>query len=115
VIVVGHHPVFSSSPVHKGEYDETMILIEPLIEKYQADFYFCGHDHVFEHARYGSLRTDHFVSGAGVYPGITGYNSKTVFTYTALGFIYMTLDAEKANLYYVSSDDRIIYTYTKNN
>jgi tartrate-resistant acid phosphatase type 5 len=115
VIVVGHHPVFSASPVHKGEYDETMILIEPLLEKYQPDFYFCGHDHVFEHARSGSFKTDHFVSGAGVYPSITGFNSRTIFTYTTLGFIYMTLDADNASLYFISADDRIIYTYTKGN
>jgi tartrate-resistant acid phosphatase type 5 len=115
VIVVGHHPVFSASPVHKGEYDETMILIEPLLEKYQPDFYFCGHDHVFEHARNGSFKTDHFVSGAGIYPAITGFNSQTIFTYTGLGFIYMTLDADNASLYYISADDRIIYEYSKTN
>jgi tartrate-resistant acid phosphatase type 5 len=115
VIVVGHHPVFSASPFHKGEYDETMILIEPLLEKYQPDFYFCGHDHVFEHARNGSFKTDHFVSGAGINPAITGFNSRTIFTYAGLGFIYMTLDADNASLHYISSDDRIIYSYTKAN
>lgn len=112
IIVAGHYPVYSSCPVNKGEYDETAILIAPLLEKYQPDFYLCGHDHIFEHAR-GNYTTDHFVCGSGIYSSITGKTDNTLAAFSDLGFIYFNITRDQAELYIVTFDDRIRYNYVR--
>ena len=49
VVVVGHHPLFSV-----GSNADTVELqhnLMPLLEKYEVDAYFCGHDHMSAHMR----------------------------------------------------------------
>ncbi len=48
-IVVGHHPVYSASPKH-GDTPELIASIQPLLEKYHAQVYLCGHDHNLQHS-----------------------------------------------------------------
>eukprot|EP01012_Entosiphon_sulcatum_P064987 TRINITY_DN93861_c0_g1_i1.p1 TRINITY_DN93861_c0_g1~~TRINITY_DN93861_c0_g1_i1.p1 ORF type:complete len:320 (-),score=60.35 TRINITY_DN93861_c0_g1_i1:93-1031(-) len=55
LIVVGHHP----APEVDG-FD-----LVTLLDKYNADLYICGHDHLLEHYRVNSSPMDHIISGAG--------------------------------------------------
>lgn len=49
LLVVGHHPLFS--PGRNGDTVELQHNLMPLLEKYSADAYFCGHDHMSAHMR----------------------------------------------------------------
>lgn len=47
LIVVGHYPVYSAG--EHGDNAELKAYLQPLLEKYNVDAYFCGHDHISEH------------------------------------------------------------------
>ncbi len=61
LFVSGHYPVFSAGD--KGDTEELLVYLLPLLESYGVDAYFCGHDHISEHLQYGAMH--HFVAGAG--------------------------------------------------
>lgn len=112
LIITGHHPVFSSSPVH-GDSQELKALIKPLFEQYKPDFYIAGHDHDFEHAREAGSGIDYIVTGTGGYPRPEGSNNNTVFSMSQAGFSYISLSAGSANLYFITSGLKVGYSYTK--
>jgi tartrate-resistant acid phosphatase type 5 len=83
-IVIGHHPVYSSSPKH-GNTPELIANIKPLLEKYHAQVYLCGHDHNLQHSRVGAV--DYFVSGGGSEARPAGRAPYTKFSRTSPGFL----------------------------
>jgi len=113
IIVTGHHPVFSASHVH-GDTKEMKIMIKPLFDAYNVDFYICGHDHDFEHARESNRGTDYIVTGTGGTVRPVGYDDKTIFSLSALGFTYISLTSDKAKLYFITADNKIGYSYVRN-
>lgn len=85
VVVVCHHPVFSSGP-HGGSNIEAQTatmrtLYMPLFRKHHVKLLLTGHEHLFEHwvERYsdatGPHRIDQIVSGGGGAP-LYGYNGE---------------------------------------
>lgn len=63
LFVLGHYPVWSI-----GEHGPTDVLVkslEPLLEKYKVNAYFCGHDHSMQHLKPVDSSVDYFVIGAG--------------------------------------------------
>jgi tartrate-resistant acid phosphatase type 5 len=87
-IVIGHHPLYSSSPKH-GNTPELIANIKPLLEKYHAQVYLCGHDHNLQHSRVG--RVDYFVSGGGSEARPAGHAPYTKFSATSPGFLAVEL------------------------
>ena len=47
LLVAGHYPVFSAG--EHGDTGELKQYLLPLLETYNVDAYFCGHDHISEH------------------------------------------------------------------
>lgn len=61
-IVVGHHPIFSSSPLH-GDSRELARTVLPILRQHEVQVYLCGHDHNLQHLKPpGDIH--HFISGA---------------------------------------------------
>lgn len=112
IFVTGHHPVFSASTIHGDTY-EMKKLIKPLFDKYHVDFYICGHDHHFEHAKIITEYTDYIVTGTGGNPRPVGKNEHTIFSMSSLGFTYIELTPNKSNLYFISAYGEIGYNYVK--
>ena len=61
IIVAGHYPTFSVG--EQGDTSEIVTYLLPLLQKYEVDAYFCGHDHISEHLQYNG--TNYYVAGAG--------------------------------------------------
>ena len=112
IIVTGHHPVFSAATFHGDTY-EMKKLIKPLFDQYKVDFYICGHDHDFEHAKEKAEYTDYIVTGTGGNPRIEGRNERTIYSMSALGFTYFSITQDCANLYFITADGLIGYSYMK--
>jgi tartrate-resistant acid phosphatase type 5 len=112
IIVTGHHPVFSAGSYH-GDTKEMIDVVKPLLNEYKVDFYICGHDHDFEHAREKGYSTDYIVTGTGGSLRPAGSNSHTVFSFSRFGFTYVSLSQNIARLYFITSDGEIGYNYQK--
>jgi tartrate-resistant acid phosphatase type 5 len=112
VFVIGHHPIYSASKFH-GDTPEIKAMVKPLLDQYNVDFYICGHDHDFEHARDTSSDLDYIVTGTAASLRASGHNSRTVFSVSVLGFSYFSVTRGEACLRFITSEGRLAYTYKK--
>jgi tartrate-resistant acid phosphatase type 5 len=112
IFVTGHHPVYSASTFHGDTY-EMKKVIKPLLDKYKVDFYICGHDHNFEHAKDANQYTDYIVTGTGGAPRPISGNAHTIYSISTLGFTYISLNSLNAKLYFISADGLVDYIYSK--
>lgn len=111
IFVTGHHPVYSASSFHGDTY-EMKKFIKPLFDQYKVDFYICGHDHHFEHAKDNEY-TDYIVSGTGGYVRPEGKNDRTVYSMSKAGFLYMSVTTDTAKLYFITAKNEIGYSIKK--
>ena len=91
-IGVGHHPIYSG-----GEHGDTAELVElilPLLQRYQVQAYFNGHDHDLQHLQSGSVNL--FCSGAGseVRPAVKA-TERTRFSKSCPGFTTVRIQADR--------------------
>jgi hypothetical protein len=111
IFVIGHHPVFSSG--RHGDTKQLISLLKPVLESYNVDFYICGHDHDFEHARLPDKNTEYIVTGTGGSLRPVEGNSKTVFCLSTLGFTYISVSKKTTQLDFITGDGNIAYSYIK--
>ncbi|WPP53716.1 purple acid phosphatase family protein [Catalinimonas niigatensis] len=106
-IVVGHHPVYSSSPMH-GDTEELLTYFLPLFEEFGVDAYLCGHEHDLQLQKpYG--HTIYLVSGAGSEVRETDKKEMTLFSQSDKGFACISLDEENMSIEFVNSEGRTIF------
>lgn len=108
IFVTGHHPVYSASSFHGDTY-EMKKLIKPLFDQFNVDFYICGHDHDFEHARDKTGYTDYIVTGTGGYVRPIGQNDHTIYSISTPGFTYLSVNGATVKLYFITADGKIGY------
>ena len=111
-IVFGHHPVFSASHTH-GNTQEMISKVKPLLVKYGAQFYICGHDHDFQHLKVKGQQTDYIVTGTGGEPRPAFRNDSTVFSMSAAGFSLISFHADSARIYFINTKGKAVYAYAR--
>lgn len=105
-IVIGHHPIYSG-----GVHGDTPYLIKhvlPLLEKYQVQAWFNGHDHDLQHLQAGKLNM--FCSGAGSKVRESKNTARTKFAKGCSGFTAVALSADKLDVRMLDDHGRLIYT-----
>jgi tartrate-resistant acid phosphatase type 5 len=105
-IVVGHHPVYSG-----GGHGDTPYLVEhvlPLLQKYQVQAYFNGHDHDLQHLQAGTVNL--FCSGAGSKVRPTTRTSHTRFAKSCSGFTAVALQAGRMDVRMIDDHGQLLYT-----
>jgi acid phosphatase len=108
-IVIAHHPVYSGG-IH-GDTPYIVKHILPLLEKYNAQAYFNGHDHDLQHLQAGKVNL--FCSGAGSKPRMTGTTSHTKFARgSCSGFTAVTLHADALDVRMIDDRGKLLYTTT---
>jgi predicted MPP superfamily phosphohydrolase len=111
--VIGHHPVYSSNPMH-GNTPALIDKLKPLLEKYNVQAYFAGHDHDLQHQQPQGSKVDYFVSGAGSELRPSASYQHTKFAQSTAGFAIVALTAEKMFLYFIDEEGNVIYEYSRN-
>jgi 3',5'-cyclic AMP phosphodiesterase CpdA len=108
-VVYGHHPVFSYG---KHGHEKRMIeLVRPLLEKYEVDFYICGHDH--DRQLLGPVNNVcYIVSGTGSKSRDTRYGELTIFAETNLGFTWFRVSAGEFHVQFINADGNVEYAHT---
>ena len=112
IFVIGHHPVFSASPKH-GNTPELIAKFKPLFDKFNVDFYFCGHDHDMQHLRPAGSKVDYIVTGSGGEIRPTGKNANTIFSLSEPGFTLVSINGKTLTLYFVNTKGQVVYTMFK--
>ena len=113
ILVFGHHPVYSASKTH-GNTPEMIERVKPLLEKYHAQFYFCGHDHDMQHLREKGSKVDYIVTGAGGEPRPSSSNDKSVFSHSEPGFSVVSMKGDSLKFTFVGvKGGNSIYNYTR--
>jgi tartrate-resistant acid phosphatase type 5 len=114
ILVFGHHPVYSASMKH-GNTPELIHRIKPLLEKYHAQIYFCGHDHDFQHLREKGGKIEYIVTGTGGETRVNSKNDMTLFSGSEPGFSVVSLKADSLRLCFVGLQGKIIYSFARMN
>jgi len=107
-IVFGHHPVFSASKKH-GNTPELIAKLKPLFDRYNVQYYFCGHDHDFQHLTVKDKNTNYIVTGTGgdIRPASTDSLSK--FSISTPGFSIIAFHADSISVLFADTTGSIIY------
>lgn len=108
-IVFGHHPIYSASKKH-GNTPEMIRKVKPLLEKYHAQFYFCGHDHDFQHLREKGHNVDYVVTGTGGEPRPSSMDAHSIYSHTAPGFSEVTFHADSIRVVFMAASGEPLYT-----
>lgn len=109
-LVFGHHPVYSASLKH-GNTPEMIAKIKPLLEKYNAQLYFCGHDHDFQHLHEKGGKVDYVVTGTGGETRPSSTNQMSVFSRSEPGFSVISLRADSLRVCFVGTSGNMIYRF----
>ena len=111
-IVFGHHPVYSASKTH-GNTAEMIQRVKPLLEKYHAQFYFCGHDHDFQHLREKGKNVEYVVTGTGGEPRPSSMNELSRFSNSTAGFSEVTFHADSIRVIFMGANGVPQYTINR--
>lgn len=112
ILVFGHHPVYSASKMH-GNTPEMISRVKPLLEKYHAQFYFCGHDHDLQHLRDKGGKIDYFVTGTGGELRPNNSNEQSVFSKSESAFSLISFKGDSIKVNFVGVNGNIIYSYSQ--
>jgi tartrate-resistant acid phosphatase type 5 len=112
IFVFGHHPLFSFGSRH-GDTPELIAKLKGLFDEHHVDFYFSGHDHDFQHINPDSGKVDYFVTGTGGRIRENNSEGKAIFSASTPGFTLADIDHNKANIHFISSRGRILYSFLK--
>ncbi len=105
-IVIGHHPIYSGGG--HGDTEELVEAILPLLQQYQVQAYFNGHDHDLQHLQAGKL--NFFCTGAGSQHRPTVNTPHTKFARACSGFTIVALSADKLDVQMIDDQGRTLYT-----
>lgn len=110
-VVFGHHPVFSNGD--HGDTPEIKRHIRPRLEKYNVDFYLCGHDH--DRQLLQAVAGVHYlVSGTGAKSRDTAWADNTIFAASDLGFAWFRVSAETFHVQFINKNGEIEFAHTIN-
>jgi predicted MPP superfamily phosphohydrolase len=98
-IVIGHHPIYSSVENH-GNTKELIDAVQPLLEKYGVQIYFCGHEHFLQYLVHGTV--NYFVCGGGSTSRPVSTREDVKFGVGSPGFMSVTLTPGSARTIFIN-------------
>lgn len=105
-IVVGHHPIYSSTPKH-GDTKELIDQVLPILKKHRVPLYVCGHDHVLQHLKHDPM--DFIVCGGGAKTRDVAQRDDVVFGVESLGFLSVTVTAKEISVNIIESKNTVLH------
>jgi tartrate-resistant acid phosphatase type 5 len=105
--VLGHHPIYSSGLAH-GNQPELIEHLLPLLQKYNVQAYFAGHDHDLEHLKIGNL--DLIVSGAGSEHRPMKEPATSPFSRACSGFALASVNAAALQVRFIDNSGALLHT-----
>lgn len=85
--------------------------VKPLLEQFNAQFYFCGHDHDIQHLREKGGNVDYIVTGNGSETRQSNLNEMSLFSKSEPGFSVVSLKADSLRVCFVGTKGNIVYSF----
>lgn len=104
--VVGHHPVFSGG--YHGSSPALIQMLKPLLDKYNVQAYFCGHDHDMQHLKVDNVH--YIITGSGSKARPTSMIQGSLFAAAEVGFLKASLSANVLEASWIGSDQRVLHS-----
>jgi tartrate-resistant acid phosphatase type 5 len=112
ILVFGHHPIYSASKTH-GNTKEMIGRVKPLLEQYNAQFYFCGHDHDLQHLHEKGGKVDYIVTGTGGETRPCSTNELSVYSESVPAFSVVSLKGDSISVNFVGTAGNIIHSFSR--
>jgi len=109
LFVAGHYPVYSGGEHGNNQY--LLDVIKPLLEQYQVDAYFNGHDHSLQHLQDSTVH--YYVSGAGAKTGTYTPIDQSVFGTTSSGFMLHSLTSSAMTVSFIGRNGDLLYNFVQ--
>jgi acid phosphatase len=110
-VVVGHHPIRSRSV--RGDNQQLLARLEPLLLEGKADLYLAGHDHVLELMR--PVQGVHYVVSGGAAGPAAAYpvdwTDDCLYAATGGGFACLRFGRDECVLEFVRGDARTEFAH----
>jgi tartrate-resistant acid phosphatase type 5 len=107
-----HHPLFSNG----GHGDNGVLQKEwgTLFQKYNVDFYICGHDHDLQHLQIPNWFTSFIlVGGGGADLKLMLHDSRGPMSRLTHGFGCLSLTPQIATIRFITVDGKILHQFTR--
>jgi len=112
-IVVGHHPVYAEDTDNEeSEKVDMQSRVEPLLEKYDVDFYISGHVHNFQHIKNTASNVHFVVNSSASKTRPVKEIEGTLFCDQAPGFSVFSVSTDSVQLFFVNHMGITDYEYT---
>jgi len=108
-LVFGHHPIYSAGTVH-GNQPDMIRRVLPILQNYNIQGYFSGHDHDLQHLKDDDL--NYFISGGGSENRPVKPVPKIQFGLATSGFLLVSLAPNNMHVRYIDNLGNTIYTTT---
>ncbi|GFD89036.1 acid phosphatase [Tenacibaculum sp. KUL152] len=110
-IVIGHHPLYSSSKRY-GKTDAIRRVLEPVLHQHNVDVYIAGHEHDLQHNQLAGDKLVHIVSGGGSEVRPVDAYPFTRFAKSTGGFVAVSVSANRLTLNFVDHKGTLVYSYS---
>ena len=111
--VIGHHPVYADTPKEESERADMRKRLEPLLDRYGVDMYFCGHIHNFQHIQPADSKVDYLVNTSGSLSRKGKTVEGTMFCNPEAGFTVVSMEDSKLSFYLMNGKGKILYEYSR--
>lgn len=112
-VVVGHHPIYAYTTKDSVERMDLQRRLDPILRKYNVDYYICGHIHNFQHIKKKGSKIDYVVNSAGSLSRLVKPMEGTRFCSSLDGFLICSVADKKLSINMMDKDGNCIYAYSK--
>ncbi len=112
-MVIGHHPVYAYTPKDSSERADMQARIDPLLRKYNVDYYVCGHIHNFQHIKTTESNVDYVVNSSASLSRPVEKMEGTQFCSNLSGFLVCSVDSSHFAINMMDKNGDCIYTYAR--
>jgi 3',5'-cyclic AMP phosphodiesterase CpdA len=112
-VVIGHHPVYAFTEKPESERTDMQNTVDPLLRKYNVDFYFCGHIHSFQHIKRNNSPVEYIVNSSASLSRPVDKIEGTQFCSNLTGFSICSVEHTKFTVNFLNKYGKSIYTYSK--
>lgn len=111
-LVFGHHPIFTANTKQENN-SESIRRIEPILEKYNVQFYICGHDRDLHHLKEKSGKIDYMVSGADSKNQLAETSERSLFSKSASAFSSVTFYGDSIRYAFININGETEYSFDR--